>query len=157
MLSLSGHDGGRRPGARVLKGWVYGCRGQWPLLLAMVERIEVEMIPRQLGIKRVGRTWPKIEDAAAMGVIYVVKGDPRSLVYESLSRFAVLGGESCDACRQTASSFWGTYRFVNSMRVFGKNPQKKQGALLQGCLHKEWVGLAARTLRYVEYGAFMNY
>lgn len=42
------------------------------------------------------------------------------------------------------------------MRVAGKNSQRRQGALLQGCLHKEYVGLAARTLRYVEYGAFMK-
>lgn len=76
ILLLSGYDGGLGPGARELKGCGSRQGSQWPLLIAMVQRIEVEMIPRQLGIKRVGLTWPKIKDAAAMGVIYDVKGNP---------------------------------------------------------------------------------
>lgn len=74
ILSLSGYDGGLGPEGRVLKGSVYRHGGQWPLLLAMVQRIEVEMIPRQLGIKKVGLTWPKIKDAAATGGYIRCKG-----------------------------------------------------------------------------------
>jgi hypothetical protein len=44
------------------------------------------------------------------------------------------------------------------MRVFGENPQKGQGRYYkEGWLHKGWVGLADRTFRCSEYGAFMNY
>jgi hypothetical protein len=61
ILLLSGYDGGLGPGARELEGCGSRQGSQWPLLIAMVQRIEVGMIRGQLGIKRVGLIWPKIK------------------------------------------------------------------------------------------------
>lgn len=61
ILLLSGYDGGLGPGARESKDCGSRQGSQWPLLIAMVQRIEVGMIRGQLEIKRVGLIWPKIK------------------------------------------------------------------------------------------------
>jgi ankyrin repeat protein len=85
ILLLSGYDGGLGPGARELKGCGSRQGSQWPLLIARVQRIGDDSGATR---NKENRSY-LAKDQAAMGVIYDVKGNPRSHAYDSLS---------CSAC-----------------------------------------------------------
>ena len=148
ILALGGSDRGLGSRAMV-KGGKCWFGGQWPLLFAMIlknrswdvseadcERRESLVLGQR---SRTQRGW-------AGGYIRCEGEWPSFLDYESLSRFAVLGGETFYAYRR---SDWlaGSGALIDlwSLWEYWGESTKRPGALLRGNIPKGWVGLAART------------